>query len=181
MKKPLLLISTENVLSVPGPLKQPLLGFPDTLGCIFLMMHKWIKTQLKLRWPGAELLSVVPGEELGRVALAGGSTCCLYNPRGKTNAGCYFCFSPFLWKQKSSLDFFRLAKTGTDVGLFLKAKWCNMNFQTAEDTLLTNLGGSAIIISISQILKQKHRKLRNLHCSPKQWIVEPQVIKERML
>lgn len=48
----------------------------------------------------------------------------------KTNAEHYFHFLPFLLKvRKSSLDFFRLVKTGINVGLFIKAKWHKANFE----------------------------------------------------
>lgn len=47
----------------------------------------------------------------------------------KKNAECYLPSSLFfLEKQKFSLDFFQLAKRGTEDGLLKKVKWCWVTF-----------------------------------------------------
>lgn len=59
----------------------------------------------------------VPGKELLGVGVAS------HLLAAKQTLNAVFCFLPFPYKQKSSLDFFRSAKTGTDVDLFVKATW----------------------------------------------------------
>lgn len=41
----------------------------------------------------------------------------------------------FLFRKSEIYDFFRLAKTGNDVELFVKARWCNANFRIIGDKL----------------------------------------------
>ena len=68
---------------------------------------------------GSEMLSAVPGEGVGWVPL---SAQCSVTAGCKINAERYFHFSPFFWgksrKKFNSLDFFQLATTGTNVGLW---------------------------------------------------------------
>lgn len=41
----------------------------------------------------------------------------------------------FLFRKSEIYDFFRLAKTGNDVELFVKARWCNANYRIIGDKL----------------------------------------------
>lgn len=68
-------------------------------------------------------------KELGGATLATGGACC------KTNTEHYFCFSPFLVKQKSSSDFLWLAKTGINVGLSLKCSGLKRSFEKWGNTV----------------------------------------------
>lgn len=69
-------------------------------------------------WPyDAKMLSVVPGKELCSTLLLLGVCAAFIMAHCKTNADCYFCFSPFFLKWKFSLNFFWLKETSTDIGL----------------------------------------------------------------
>lgn len=59
-----------------------------------------LKDSAQLRGLNAEMLSVVPGEELGGAAFPAQGTPC------NTNTLSYFRFSPFIIKAKSFTDFF---------------------------------------------------------------------------
>ena len=68
-------------------------------------------------------------------------------------------------KQKSSLDFFLLMKPGTNVGLFVKAKWRNMNFWKAGEAVLESNNSSQGFV----VWMNFHKKYTHTVCSTESW------------
>lgn len=88
-----------------------------------------IRNSSDLWWFDSGTMSVVLGKELGGISQCSGCRHCLCDGCKKKMLNAIFPLHFFfLEKQKFSLDFFQLAKRGTEDGLLKKVKWCWVTF-----------------------------------------------------